>query len=305
MSSLSDNPNITKEQWAYIAGFVDGDGCIWQGEVEGYVAGSVSIAQKHRAVLDEIQQIVGTGAIHWSADKYEGMHGLAWQGRQAREVAKELYPHLWMKKHKAASLALVVTAPDIRSNKPAIELAETDKSISCFWAYVAGMVDSDGSIGIYDQLVAGRYYPTARLGINQKNREYLEKLREAIGFGAVCRRGTSGKNGDPMHYLIFGPAQSRRVCDEIIPYLRIKQDIARTVSAIVPKVPLNSVTAERPEVIEALRLYDEGHSNSEVGKLLDVKPMTVAYWVRQNGKARSLEESQQLRRAKEKRTVAA
>ncbi len=77
-----------------------------------------------------------------------------------------------------------------------------------YWAWLAGFVDGDGSIGTY----VNNGYPTIRLSIAQKDRLVLEEIRQDLGVGSIS--GT---------LLVLGPAATREVLRRMMPYLRVKR----------------------------------------------------------------------------------
>lgn len=259
---------------AYAAGFFEGDGCAYIGTCsEGYAKHEIRIAQKDRGILDWLRQQLEIGRVNGPYSG--GMHQLVFSPRPARQFARWVLPYVRMER-KRELLEQMLGGPTPEARHP------------FSWPYFAGVVDSDGSIGIYDQKSAGKTYPTPRLTVAQKGSPYLQTLVDGLGTGSV-----SG------HTLSLGSGATRRVCENILPYLRVKRRAAEEVLALGHKTPSDSIYT-RPEVAQARRLYvEEGLSASAVARRIGQKPATVNYWLRELGVTRSLAEAQQLRRTHE------
>ncbi len=109
---------------------------------------------------------------------------------------------------------------------PAAHLAAPDHV--ALLAYAAGVIDSDGSIGILRETHAMRHQragqPTfsERVTIRQIEPEAVDLLHEFFGG---CRSVIAGKrdNQQPLQSLQFVDRQAARLLGEILPYLRIKR----------------------------------------------------------------------------------
>lgn len=103
-------------------------------------------------------------------------------------------------------------------------LTETDK------AYIAGVVDSDGSIGISRQNIKRprpSYRPQFQLTWvkNQKTMQVLKFLKETYG-GSICEsKSMQGrfKNGQPIVKYMLATKQLKPFLLDILPYLRLKR----------------------------------------------------------------------------------
>lgn len=281
---------LNKYEFAYLAGFVDGDGYITFGLSEGYPFQNVVIAQKDRDFLEYWKRRLDIGSIVTQKNNWGEVSTLKFTNVPARYLCEGMAPYLRLKRQKALD-AIMLDIPQ-------------DKSREMFWPYLAGLVDAEGTIGIY-KAQAGKkkqLYDTPKLQIPQKDRALLEGLIADLGFGNISRRG---KNlaGNQMWYLSLGSKQVRAVVGEIRPYLMIKASVADEVLAHQKKVYVNSAT-DRPEAKRAAELYQAGSTIADIAKELNAKPATVNYWLRRQGVTRSLSESQQLRRQREAQSPA-
>ncbi len=98
-------------------------------------------------------------------------------------------------------------------------------------AYAAGVIDSDGSIGIQRETYAMRVLRTAtqptfseRVTIRQIEPEAVDFLHEHFGGsrGLIRYRGTR-LNRQPLHSLVFGDRRASQLLSAVLPYLRIKR----------------------------------------------------------------------------------
>jgi hypothetical protein len=100
------------------------------------------------------------------------------------------------------------------------------------WAYLAGLIDGDGSIAI-----CRASKPKDRPGVKYSlavriatNGTLLEELRKEIGFGSIHYRKRTTTNY-PMAELAFSHAGGRFVLRHVLPYLRLKQAQAKVALA--------------------------------------------------------------------------
>ena len=347
--------NLTKEQWAYVAGFMDGDGHISSRRYDSTqgIVKKMIITQKNIAVLEYFQHLIDAGSIGTTYGDYEGgkteglvpgvpyeaqyaikwllengqftddipehfeylthlrdkygklgtrhedekyyVRRLSFAVSEAYIIAENIYSFLRLK--KSACGDLIKTSPEYRGIMPDDEIEK-----DLFWPYFAGLMDSDGLFGIYNQSVTRNgksyTYATPTVNLSQVDKPFLESLKKSIGFGSVSKRGKTG-SGRQMYYLTFGSAQSKEVCEKIIDFLVFKTDKAQAIIDHKPKRPSNLVQ-DRPEAQEAKRRYLDGESVAIIAKDLEQKPATVNYWLKRMGVTRSFEEAQRLRRQREK-----
>lgn len=170
------------------------------------------------------------------------------------------------------------------------------KNKDTFWAWLAGFIDGDGSIGCYYQ--SGRSVP--RVTIAQKERDVLDYIVECVGTGSVGKRGHTS-TGNVMHALVFGSKKSRELCEEIYPYLWIKKVKAKAVINWKPKAvhERRNYRCNHPKHDECIRRYKAGESANTIHLDTGVKGSTILDWARKLGVSRTFKESQRLRRKRE------
>lgn len=105
-------------------------------------------------------------------------------------------------------------------------------------AYCAGVIDSDGSIGIrrstYAKRVRGDAHNaiySARVCAKQVTPEAISLLKETFG-GALMLQGPSVTRGKPLHYWEIHSRQAATALRLLLPHLRIKRRQAENCLAL-------------------------------------------------------------------------
>jgi len=91
---------------AWLAGFVDGEGCIAVYPTSGrnYLHPRISVANTFRGVLEEIQELLGFGGIRTKHQVGNDKESYAWQANAHADVyrcLKALIPYLRLKREQA------------------------------------------------------------------------------------------------------------------------------------------------------------------------------------------------------------
>lgn len=257
----------------------------------------ITIAQKDARILRYFQSIVGSGSISTRGS----MNQLRFGSKKSREICRYIISFIRLKRDKAITLAQFAGVRGDKAEREKIakwKVPFKNKNKRLFWPYLAGLVDSDGCIGIYKSKTAGKTYLRPLLNITQANKEFLEGLKMEIGFGSVVLRG-KGKTGKQVYNLTFGSKATKELCKFLCLYLHVQKANAERVLRHEYITRFDSAV-QRPESQEAAKLYESGIPISEIAKRLNKKPATVNYWLRRKGITRSLSEAQRLRRQREK-----
>ena len=169
------------------------------------------------------------------------------------------------------------------------------KQPETFWAWLAGFIDGDGTVGCYS--TKGSAQPLPSIRIAQKDPAVLAWIVDKLGTGSVQR--LQGGYCD-THQLAFGSKASRQVAAKIASYLQVakKRHMAESFATFEPK-PRGKPSHERPEFQKAVELYAQGRSCKDIAATLGVKAATINYWLRSRGLTRTYQQAQQLRRKKE------
>jgi len=78
------------------------------------------------------------------------------------------------------------------------------------FAYLAGLIDSDGSVGLCH---SGKVYVIPHMGVKNKNLEMLQRLKSSFG-GKI-----GGPDGDWVYELQFHVKEIDFLLPKILPYL--------------------------------------------------------------------------------------
>ena len=92
-------------------------------------------------------------------------------------------------------------------------------------AYAAGVIDGEGSIGLYDYGKEGR---RVCIQLSNTHKEFVEKFRETINCGSQIKRMMFNKGGHkgrkPIYYYsLKGSNRCYWILKQIFPYLIIKK----------------------------------------------------------------------------------
>jgi hypothetical protein len=85
-----------------------------------------------------------------------------------------------------------------------------------FWAYLAGLIDGEASLGIYPS------HKYVRLDISNTNIKVLKGIQTELGCGNI----QISQRQRPCGHLMFGAEPLRWMLPELMPYLRIKRRLA-------------------------------------------------------------------------------
>ena len=100
----------SRNDLAYIAGFIDGEGCFTIGFYNAskgrgrYHKAVLLIAQKSKDILVWIQATLGIGNSSIYLRKTTGVYYLRYQGKHVETIAKLLYPYFRVKKLQAETV---------------------------------------------------------------------------------------------------------------------------------------------------------------------------------------------------------
>jgi len=103
------------------------------------------------------------------------------------------------------------------------------RSVLATYAYAAGVIDSDGCIGIRRSTYAARVRGegtapifSTRVCVKQVTPQAVTLLKETFG-GSLMMQKPSARNGRPLHYWEIHSRQAVECLRLLIPYLRIKR----------------------------------------------------------------------------------
>lgn len=104
---------MTDTEWAYLAGILDGEGCITSYfNKRGSCYIRIRVTQVNRPVITWLEEVVG-GRVWHSHERVFGKPGYTWgcEGVLAREILRGTYKYLTYKKPQARVAYLIHQVP--------------------------------------------------------------------------------------------------------------------------------------------------------------------------------------------------
>ena len=178
---------------AYLAGLIDGDGSIFicQSNREKYAKQFILRAKVVTIDYDSVRFIQERFGGNVSKDKT--LYCIFWHCNNAKVLISKIEKYLILKKEQA-KLALRIKETSSSSNENLFQemrklnldksrfLANPPMQQRLFWAYLAGLIDSDGCISIKHYQSENKFL---HLKVTQKNRYLLDVIKAKIGYGKI------------------------------------------------------------------------------------------------------------------------
>jgi hypothetical protein len=240
---------------AYVAGLIDGDGSISlirENRASGFkYYPCIQLSNIFEGMINLLHQTFGgckkikTHQSHAKKTQY------VWNVRGLESCIKfleKVLPFLVLKKKQAKVLLDYVKNPKhynvdaekmkIQSlnNESLVSLGsvskQADKNTSneCFWAYFAGILETEGSFSIRKNkpswgCVNYKYNPLIQLSM--ASFETMNFIRQNICLGSVCfPKAKTTQRGHTYKYLFGSVGDCIEVINKILPYLRFKKEVA-------------------------------------------------------------------------------
>ena len=108
---------IADTDWAWLAGFLDGDGCIRATEPRGentYFHVRIGFTQKDRLPLDRVVALVGSGNIrckHGGTSRHH--HALVYGNRVSALILEKVHPYLIAKQSQSVQAQRIIRSDNI------------------------------------------------------------------------------------------------------------------------------------------------------------------------------------------------
>jgi hypothetical protein len=126
-------------------------------------------------------------------------------------------------------------------------------------SWLAGVVDGEGSIGLYSY---GREGRRVQVQMGNTHCGFVERFRAVIGCGSTVTRhefhGTHKGRKPMFHCTVKGSARCYKVLKQIIPYLIIKREKAEAIVRELEEKPFGRWANATPEA--RARAADVGRS---------------------------------------------
>lgn len=213
---------------AYLAGLIDGDGSIFvcRGIRKKYDDQFILRVKVVTIDLDTVRFI--QDRFGGMCNQYNGLYHIFWHCNNAKILLSKIDRYLILKKEQA-KLALQTQETSSSQNEQVfreMRRLNSDKSRflvnsqiqqRLFWAYLSGLIDSDGCISIKHYQSRNQYL---HLKITQKNRNLLDIVKAKIGYGKVYQT-------QDWFDLEWRNAEANRILRKIEKWLIVKQEKAR------------------------------------------------------------------------------
>jgi len=156
-----------------------------------------------------------------------------------------------------------------------MELAPTDL------AYAAGVIDSDGYIGVRHsdyrvRVLRDCQTPTYSARVQVKQVEpHAVNLLHAMWRGYLSIHDPSAKRGRPLHSWQAHSAGAGRVLEAVLPYLRIKREQAENAIEVCRLVQMGARRFEIPAVVDGEPMVTMAEAARRLGKSYEVVIQSV------------------------------
>lgn len=239
---------------AFLAGIIDGDGSIsitvinrkdWNGySFQPHIA----IGMTSRKLCKWVQHHFGGNLYGYKAisDRHQKMFHLRITGKIAlTNLLKELLPYLLIKKQAALTVLEYMSLGDafcqegrmefarqVQQNNKENHLTEDTRTLNSreAAAYLAGIIDSEGCIGIRDN--SGQAF-APYIKINSVNKALITWI-DSVFEGSVRTHKYKKESCRDCHlWDLYGKKNIENVLLSVLPYLVIKKELANTVLQFV------------------------------------------------------------------------
>jgi hypothetical protein len=217
----------------YVAGFLDGDGCIIVNMPSRPGRIAVIFTNANLKILQWLQKIIG-GKSHITSHgkaliQRKQTYNLTLGSYTAVSLLQGLEPYLYLKRPLAQQAIWYHHTPmtkqerhayrppnDITCTQEALCLTPEGAGPKRFWAYYAGFFDAEGSLNLRssDNRMA--------LSVAQNHACVLTFLQYHADFQGHIQQLT--RHGVPTncHQLVYTASSATSVCKKLLPHLRIK-----------------------------------------------------------------------------------
>lgn len=116
-------------------------------------------------------------------------------------------------------------------------------------AYLAGLIDADGTIGLYRKGRNGGAQYVLQMGISNTRNDVLAWVQEVTGVGLVAVNRPADERRKAAYHWIVQNRGAWSVLQQVMPYMRIKND-----RAALARNALDAMAAHDLEKVEEFRV---------------------------------------------------
>jgi hypothetical protein len=247
---------------AWLAGLVDGDGCI---RADGS-SPSFEVCSQHLPTLQKAKELLAGGTIRLVAGKK--IYRLNLYGPTALEGTRKIEPYLFLKKSQAqlllamdygkpqSNLEIARMLSTLKRDDGTDSIASSGHINDCSWAWLAGLFDAEGWVGIAHRR-AGRSH-TLQLMLNMTHKATIYRVHHLAESGRVSERKPSGTMRKQSYVWQANDLKTARVIQYLLSYSVTKHEQLLTAQDFLslPKAvnQWSPIPAELFEQRECLRL---------------------------------------------------
>lgn len=261
-----------KEDIAWLAGIVDGDGCFRFRKPPRHYP-TIEIAASDRTTVERIKNILGLG--------YISPNGSIWrwstENKGAIKVAEILLPYLYTKRSQAKLIVEYGKLPTTRHRNGGVPSELLEKRLflseSCsgikklhseeevvenydeemFWPWLSGLVDSDGCIHLCRKKNTQEY--NLILTIKMTHKATIHRLLSTTKYGKIYYIKSKGSEKDRWEWRVH-QQQAGIILKNILPYsITKKEQIEEAIRFLsLPKFIGKRITVEVMEERERINM---------------------------------------------------
>lgn len=268
--------------YAYIAGLIEGEGCIIISKQKKYGKNrGPGFVYRPRIVIqmrDSIPLEIVTKHFPTNLLAHNNIYKIQYCTNQTIEIIKQIFPYLTFKHDEASTLLkLHDTKLPCNHNKHSPEIVEhrrqlylqcqeykkkrpkdynvnspinppeiLDSPSETDLSYLAGIIDGEGSMGIYNQKIRGKKISQLiTLSIAMVRLEAISKLQKHFGGKIFIQT-----NRNPTFRIKYSSRSAITVLTQILPYLKLKKRQAELCIDFYNKFPNLSVDEKQDIIFE-------------------------------------------------------
>lgn len=219
------------DAYAYLAGLIDGDGSVYitrsirKGNLKDQFRLNVKVVTTDYNTVLFIKERFGG-----NVSKESILYSIRWGENNAKRTLNKISKFLILKQEQARLALSISQTSSSKTESYYLKMKELNHAVErvvenpkmkkrLFWAYLAGLIDSDGSITLKRN---GKYYHL-HLKITSKHINFLKVLKSRIGGGCISE---SNNKSYTWFDIKWDGISAKHILDKIIPFLIFRQERA-------------------------------------------------------------------------------